>query len=193
MPNLTPTLETKRLILRPVTIDDAPDVQRLISNYEIVRYMGSIPWPYPADGALQFYRERHLPKIARGETVGWGVTRKEDGMFMGALDIHLGERNMIGFWLGLPFQRKGYMGEAIVAAYDHAFEAMHLPQLMIDNAEANIASHTLQAKSGAELIDVRPSKYPEGELPQERWRLTPEAWRASPMKRAANTPSYILR
>jgi ribosomal-protein-alanine N-acetyltransferase len=48
---MTPTLETRRLILRPLEIADADEVQILFPHWEIVRYLNNrVPWPYPPDG-----------------------------------------------------------------------------------------------------------------------------------------------
>ena len=53
-PALVP-LETPRLWLRLLTMADAPAIQRRFARWEIVRLLnGRVPWPYPADGALQF-------------------------------------------------------------------------------------------------------------------------------------------
>jgi RimJ/RimL family protein N-acetyltransferase len=40
---MTPTFETMRLILRPLTIDDAPAAQRLFPHWEIVKYLNARP------------------------------------------------------------------------------------------------------------------------------------------------------
>ena len=71
---MIPIFETKRLTLRPVTLDDAPATQRLFPHWEIVRNLGhNIPWPYPEDGALQFYRDVALPAMERGEQWLWAT------------------------------------------------------------------------------------------------------------------------
>ena len=48
MPTL-PTLSTPRLTLRPLQLEDAPAIQALFPQWEIVRHLASrVPWPYPA-------------------------------------------------------------------------------------------------------------------------------------------------
>jgi hypothetical protein len=69
---VTSSLETARLILRPLEISDAKEVQVLFPQWEIVRYLASrVPWPYPSDGAYKFYRDVALPAIDRGEEWHW--------------------------------------------------------------------------------------------------------------------------
>ena len=49
---MTPTLETPRLLLKPLELADAEQTQILFPQWEIVRYLDKIvPWPYPPDGA----------------------------------------------------------------------------------------------------------------------------------------------
>jgi RimJ/RimL family protein N-acetyltransferase len=47
-----PEGRTKRLILRPVEIADAEQIQKLFPHWEVVRYLANrVPWPHPEDGA----------------------------------------------------------------------------------------------------------------------------------------------
>jgi [ribosomal protein S5]-alanine N-acetyltransferase len=51
----TPSLETARLRLEPVSMRDALAVQRRYPRWEIVRHLAArVPWPYPPDGAESF-------------------------------------------------------------------------------------------------------------------------------------------
>ena len=62
-------LETARLQLRPLELADAVAAQLLFPQWDIVRYLAShVPWPYPADGALTFYRDRALPASPMGRS-----------------------------------------------------------------------------------------------------------------------------
>jgi len=61
---MTPPLETSRLFLQPLELADAEQVQRLFPHWQIVRYLASVvPWPYPPDGARQFFRDVALPAV----------------------------------------------------------------------------------------------------------------------------------
>src|SRR2546429_6394936 len=63
---ITPTLRTKRLILRPLALSDAPAIQRHFNNWNIIQHLAAVvPWPYPEDGAETFVRLQ-LEKIAAG-------------------------------------------------------------------------------------------------------------------------------
>ena len=43
-----PTLQTPRLILRPLTTDDAGEIERHVGDWDVARWTSSIPHPYPA-------------------------------------------------------------------------------------------------------------------------------------------------
>ena len=60
---MTPTLETERLLLCPLQLEDAEQAQRLFPQWEIVRYLNArVPWPYPPDGVRSFYLDVCLPR-----------------------------------------------------------------------------------------------------------------------------------
>ena len=46
---MIPPLQTARLLLRPLALDDVPAIQEHFPRWEIVRHLASrVPWPYPA-------------------------------------------------------------------------------------------------------------------------------------------------
>ena len=72
----TPVLETGRLVLRPLRLDDAPAIQRRFPRWEVVRYLAAhVPWPYPADGAASHVAEC-LEQMARREKCYWAIVLK---------------------------------------------------------------------------------------------------------------------
>src|SRR5688500_397116 len=76
---VTPTVQTRRLRLRPLALSDAPAIQRHFNNWNIVRRLASVvPWPYPDDGAVTFIQQQ-LGKIAAGEEIYQWVLVLQDG------------------------------------------------------------------------------------------------------------------
>jgi ribosomal-protein-alanine N-acetyltransferase len=62
------TLQTERLLLQPLQLADAEQTQRLFPQWEMVKFLSKqIPWPYPVDGALTYYRDVALPAVERGQ------------------------------------------------------------------------------------------------------------------------------
>src|ERR1700737_2047165 len=74
---VTPTLETPRMLLRPLELADAAQIQTLFPHSDLVRYLAAqVPWPYPADGAYRYIRDIALPAVERGEAWHWTLRLK---------------------------------------------------------------------------------------------------------------------
>ena len=74
---MTPTLQTRRLLLIPRQPEDTDQIQQLFPQWEIVKHLNAqVPWPFPADGALNHYLNHTLPAIERGEEWHWTLRLK---------------------------------------------------------------------------------------------------------------------
>jgi len=175
---MVPQLETERLILRPVELADAEQVQRLFPHWEIVRFLGKqVPWPYPEDGAFTFYRDAALPAMARGEAWHWNLRLKTaPDEIIGTISLRTGNKNR-GFWLGLPWQGMGLMTEATEAVTNYWFYELGFPVMRIPKAIANTASRRISEKNGMRVVAVLKKDYVCGRLPTEIWEITAEEWR----------------
>src|ERR1700688_5040688 len=96
---MPPTLETPRLLLRPLELADAEQAQVLFPHWEIVRYLDNIvPWLYPPDGAYTWYRNIALPQMERGEEWHWALRLKSSPASMiGSISLKSKENNNRGF------------------------------------------------------------------------------------------------
>lgn len=176
---MMPQLETPRLELRPLELADADQVQVLFPQWEIVRYLASVvPWPYPEDGALAYYRDQALPAVERGEQWHWSLRLKSSpGQLIGSICLMKGENNR-GFWLGLPWQGRGLMTEAVEAVTRFWFDDLGFPVLRAPKAIANTASRRISEKTGMRVVAIEERDYVSGRLPTEIWEITAEEWRA---------------
>jgi RimJ/RimL family protein N-acetyltransferase len=177
---MVPTLETARLILRPLELTDAPAVQELFPHWDIVRYMNArIPWPYPADGALQFIRDVALPSVERGEQWIWALRLKGGpSHLIGVINLSADNNENRGFWLGLPWQGQGLMTEACEAVTGFWFEELGQERLRVSKAAANAASRRVSEKQGARLAAHEERDYVSGTLAAEVWELSREDWKS---------------
>ena len=113
------TIETPRLSLRPVSPDDVPALVPAIGNYDVVRWLGRVPYPYRAADADAFV-------AANAEKAGrvWFV-HDETGL-VGGISVD-GE---LGYWFRREVWGRGYAVEAAFAAIEAHFadrRAGHLP------------------------------------------------------------------
>src|SRR5438270_9800751 len=173
---MIPILQTPRLTLRPLQLADAPQVQALFPNWEIVRYLRAhVPWPYPPDGAYQYYRNVALPAMERRDEWHWMLTLKNDpGQVIGSIALMKHREENRGFWLGLPWQGQGLMTEACEVVTDYWFNVLHFKVLRAPKAVANTASRHMSEKSGMRVVDRGLKEYVSGILPSETWEITAE-------------------
>lgn len=179
---MTPILETDRLILKPLQLEDAAATQRLFPHWEIVRFLNEkIPWPYPEDEAFRFYRDVALPRVAQGLEWIWAI-RLKDGPehLIGSINLSMTSNDNRGFWLGLPWQSRGLMSEACVAVTEFWFNDLEKNTLTVAKAVGNAASRRISEKQGARLIAIEPRNFVSGRLPAEIWELTKNRWNARP-------------
>ncbi len=175
-----PAGTTARLILRPIGLADAAQIQALFPHWEVVRYLlNRVPWPYPPDGALTYCRDIALPQAERGEA--WHFTlrlRTQPAQLIGAISLVKGDQDNRGFWLGLPWRGQGFMSEACVWVNDYWFETLGFPILRTSKAIANTASRRISERQGMRLVGMTEKDYVSGCLPSEIWEITAEEWRA---------------
>ena len=180
-------LETPRLVLKPLALEDAEAVQALFAHWEIVRYLnGIVPWPYPPDGALSYFREMALPAIARGDEWIWTLRLKsEPDRVIGAIALNNtpGTDTNRGFWLGLPWHGRGLMTEAADAVTDYWFDVLQQPVLRVPKAAANTTSRRISEKQGMRVVAVDEREYVSGRLQAEIWEITAEEWRVRRARR----------
>ena len=176
---MPPELETDRLILRPLQLSDAPRTQQLFPEWEIVRFLNAaVPWPFPPDGAFEYYRDAALPAVEREDEWNWTLRLKSDPeQHIGAINLSRGDLDNRGFWLGLPWQGRGLMTEAVVAVNDFWFNTLGFKVLRVPKAIANITSNRISEKTGMRVVAAFEKNYVCGRLPSQLWELTGEQWR----------------
>ncbi len=127
-----------------------------------------IPWE-PA------WSEDHLGRPAFTNRVQWAarsaaqgtalplfLIRHADAQLLGAItldNIRRGpaQAGTLGYWIGAPFARQGYMREAIRGLTLHAFEALDLSRLEAACLPENTPSRGLLEKSGFKYEGVAQS------------------------------------
>lgn len=176
---VTPTLATSRLILRPLELADAEQIQILFPHWEIVRYFANqVPWPYPPDGAVRHVRES-LSAAATGQAWHWSLRLKTNpANLIGYINVKTRENENRGFWLGLPWQGQCLMSEAADAVTDYWFHTLKFPVLRVSKAAPNLASRRISERQGMRLVATEERDYVCGRLPSEIWEITAEEWDA---------------
>jgi RimJ/RimL family protein N-acetyltransferase len=177
MPYL-PTFQTQRLFLTPLQLTDAPAIQALFPQWEVVRYLDSrVPWPYPADGALAYVRDHALPAIERGKEWHWMIRLASDpAQIIGSISLFDQPDNHRGFWLSPQWQGHGYMREACEVINEYWFVTLDRPMMVVPKAVGNQASRRISERERMRLLRTERGRFVSGELDKEVWALDREQW-----------------
>ncbi|MGV8865252.1 MAG: GNAT family N-acetyltransferase [Pseudomonas sp.] len=174
----SPTFKTRRLILTPLQLADAADIQLLFPHWEVVCFLDSrVPWPYPDDGALTYVRDLALPAITAGREWHWIIRIADDpAISIGSICLYDQPGNNRGFWLAPQWHGQGYVGEACEVINTYWFETLGHSVMQVPKAVGNHASRKISEREGMRLVDTRLGNFVSGPLLKETWELTQEEW-----------------
>ncbi len=148
-------LETERLLLRPPQMRDFEAWARL--RRESRAFL--TPWEpaWARDHLTQrAFRTRVLwaeRSIRQGEAWPLFLFRRKDGQIVGGLTLsnvrrHPADAGTLGYWVGAPYARQGYMTEALAALREHAFWNLDITRLEAACLPDNVASRRLLERCG---------------------------------------------
>ena len=136
------TVETERLILRPLTILDADDVFEWTSDPVVNRYM-----PYPLHERV-YQTEEWIRTLSDNE---FCFCLKESEKVIGSGSINYKEKYgayELGYNLNRLFWGKGYATEASKAMIQWAYQTLNAREFLACHANANKASENVIKKCG---------------------------------------------
>jgi len=147
---IPPELETARLSLRRLTVDDAPFVVALYNEPSFLENIGDRGLRN-ADDAQRFLRDGPLAMYARLGFGLWHVARRSDGVGIGLCgllkrdalpDVDIGYAFFPQFW------GQGYAFEAVSATLRHAAHAFALRRVVAVVSSGNTGSIRVLEKAG---------------------------------------------
>ncbi|WP_044338619.1 GNAT family N-acetyltransferase [Rossellomorea aquimaris] len=149
----SPDLETDRLILRKLELDDIQSVfDHWISDERISDNRVSA-----AHKTVDETKER-VKKIVRGYEskafCHWGIELKEEGELIGEIDLYDFDHSTgnceVSYSLGFNWWNKGYGTEALKAVVEFAFVHMNVHKISAAHNTDNPASGRIMEKAGME-------------------------------------------
>lgn len=145
-----PTINTSRLVLRPFSLSDAPDVQRLAGEHDIADTTLNIPHPYE-DGMAEEWIASHDPEYEAGSLATFAILLRDDSQLIGAIGLTL-DREMnkgeLGYWIAKQAWNSGYATEATTAVLAYGFEDLELNRICARYFARNPASGRVMEKAG---------------------------------------------
>lgn len=164
MPRRKLRIETERLTLRQPVIGDFRDWSGL--RAQSMEFL--TPWEplwAPDHLARKGFSNRvwwAQRSISNGSAVPLFLMRRADQTLLGAItldNIRRGpaQAGTLGYWIGQPHARQGYMREAIAAMVHYAFERLDLSRIEAACLPENHASRGLLEKCGFKYEGVAQS------------------------------------
>lgn len=144
------TIETERLLLRPLALTDAPAVAQLAGRREIADTTISIPHPYSEQQARTWI-SAHATGTA-GREVVFAIVEKRNSRLIGTIglrDIDTEHSQAeLGCWIAVPLWGQGYGTEAARAVVGFSFERLNLNRVHAHHMVRNPASGRVLEKIG---------------------------------------------
>ena len=146
----TPTLETRRLRLRPFTDADAEPLFALQSDPRVLRYWDAPPWTEPSRADRVLAASRQMAEQGTGARLA--VDRLADGSFLGWSSLtrwspEHGSASLT-YCLAEAAWGQGYATEAARALLRWAFDTLDLNRVQAEADTRNPASRRVLEKLG---------------------------------------------
>jgi ribosomal-protein-alanine N-acetyltransferase len=146
-----PIIETERLLLRCLTMDDATTLFSLRTNKKVIEQFNRAP--DESMEATKVKMKEILQLQEKNEAVLWVIAYKDDpAQMIGNIGywriVKEHYRAEIGYLLNPVHWKKGIMKEALNAVVDYAFSSMNLHSIEANINPDNIASGALLESCG---------------------------------------------
>lgn len=145
-----PTLETERLILRKIALDDAPDIFEYACIPEVAEFLVWYPHQSLQD-SIDFIKFTET-KFANGEWIILGIELKEKKKLIGSIDIRgwMGVNNCaeIGYVISKEYWKKGIATESLRSVIKFCMDELRLNRVEAHCEENNIGSWQVMEKCG---------------------------------------------
>lgn len=148
-----PVLETERLILRKLSLSDAPEIYKLRSDLAVAALTGIVPASGIDDAIAHINKIEKL--IFENASIYWAISYKQDPALIGTIclwNFDVAQETVeIGYELLPEFRGKGLAAEAIKSVTSFGFDKMGVKSIVGFPSEDNAPSVKLLEKLGFRL------------------------------------------
>jgi RimJ/RimL family protein N-acetyltransferase len=172
-----PVLETERLILRPIALEDFPRWAEMMADPEASRYLGGVQ---PAAVAWRGFMTMAGSWSLTGVSM-FSVIERETGLWLGRIGPWrpLGWPGPeVGWGLHPDAQGRGYGVEAATATIDYAFDVLGWTDVIHTIDPDNTPSQRLAERLGSRNRGAARLPPPFDQLVVEAWGQSRAGWRA---------------
>lgn len=171
-----PVLQTERLTLRPIAMEDFPRWAEMMADPEAARFLGG---PQPAATAWRGFMTMAGAWSLTGVSM-FSVIDRGSGLWLGRIGPWRPEGwpgTEVGWGLHPEAQGKGYGVEAATAAIDYAFDVLGWTDVIHCIDPDNTPSQRLAERVGSKNLGPTRLPPPFHELTMERWGQSRDQWR----------------
>lgn len=144
-----PMITTRRLVLRPFTMNDRDVLFAIVQEPDIFRYFPTQEaWPLEKVERYINYQIAHWKKFNYGH---WAVVMRETGQIIGWNGLEYlpdTDETEVGYLISMAFWGKGYATESANAAINFGRKKIGLKEIIGLTHPQNIASQRVLEKSG---------------------------------------------
>ncbi|MGE7602720.1 GNAT family N-acetyltransferase [Peribacillus sp. NPDC097675] len=155
-------MESERIVLRPVSLDDAEDMYEYTSDEETTRYLYD---PHKDLNRTKNFIANYFLEEPLGK---YAIVLKESNKMIGAIEFRIHESNKcgeLGYTLNRNFWGKGYMTEAGRLILELAFNVLDLERVFAECDVINAASGKVLDRLGMKCEGIhRKSHMTKGTL-----------------------------
>lgn len=149
-------IDCDRIILRPITLEDAKDMFEYASDEETVRHV------FEKHKDIEETETSIAHYFMAVPTGKFAIEQKETNKMIGTIDLRIVKENQIaelGYTLNKKFWGKGYMNEAATALLKLAFETLELEKVFAMHDLKNPASANVMLRLGMQQEGILRSHY----------------------------------
>jgi ribosomal-protein-alanine N-acetyltransferase len=145
-----PMLETERLLLRKITLDDATNIFEYASDPEVPTFMS---WePHQSIQETYDYLERVRQRYRQHHPGPWAIVHRRDAKMIGTGSFSTWERQHnsaeVGYVLNRRYWGQGYMSEAVRAIVAFGFRELGMNRIQARCDVPNVGSARVMEKAG---------------------------------------------
>lgn len=169
---------TPRMILRPFTEADAESLYRYASDPSVGPAAGWLPHQSVEDS-------RQIIRTVLSDPETYAVTLIGSDEAVGSVGIfqameygkEVPGEGEVGYWIGLPFQGRGLISEAVYALLERCFTVLGYSAVRCGYFEGNERSARVAEKCGFRYHHTEVTSWPVGERTEHFTRQSAEEWR----------------
>ncbi len=152
-----PTLETDRLILRKIKIDDVDDMYEYSKDHNVTKYLVWSPHP---DKEYTFEYINYLQSRYKcGDFYDWGIVLKEENKMIGTCGFtrfdYINNSAEMGYVLNSEYHGRGIATEASKCVLKFGFEHLGINRIECKYIIGNDTSRRVMEKNGMTFEGIR--------------------------------------